>query len=387
MKEQDASLLKISDNAQRIILNLELISMLNSTVFMDIDPFQAIDPNDLAESLASSIEQIASSFIDLKHPLLYYQQYHTTFLQWWLFYFLQFFMNLSDMGDAILAHTKSLFGLITGSPVLNQMTIGLRSPAKIYYPSSGSDFGLLVFLHGFGSSGQESGEWWLQLNQLNSNYAVITPNGIKNPQGTRYWSGSDACCDVLDQGVDDSKYVRKLIQTEIAKGSIDPKKIFVSGHSNGGFMSYHFACENSDLIAGIIVISGQTFLDNIYCQGLDKSGNPRKISVLHIHGTADETILYEGGSILGAEYPSVAGSISRWQENLGCTVTDLELSESITIDSNNLVTEVYLPVASSCPAGTHIEHWKMINEDHVPAFSNAFRTKLASWLDAHPKLV
>ncbi|TNV77491.1 hypothetical protein FGO68_gene16106 [Halteria grandinella] len=294
-------------------------------------------------------------------------------------------MNLGDMGDAVLAHAANILTLITGSNVVKQMVIGLRSPSRIYYPSTGSNFGLIVHLHGFDTVGEGSGVSWLKLNKLTSNYALIAPNGIKNPEGSRYWSGSDACCDVLDQGVDDAKYIRKIIEKEIAKGLVDPRKVFITGHSNGGFMTYRFACEHSDLIAGIVVISGQSFYDNAACQNLDKSGNARKISVLHIHGTADANILYNGGSIMGVQFPSVAGSISSWQENLGCTVTDLELSESITIDSNNLVTEVYVPAASSCPAGAHIEHWKMVNEDHVPAFSNAFRTKLAAWLDAHPK--
>jgi dipeptidyl aminopeptidase/acylaminoacyl peptidase len=44
------------------------------------------------------------------------------------------------------------------------------------------------------------------------------------------------------------------------------------GHSNGGFMTYHIACQYPDLVAGIIVISGANFFDNEYCKSLNKKG-------------------------------------------------------------------------------------------------------------------
>ncbi|TNV77574.1 hypothetical protein FGO68_gene13754 [Halteria grandinella] len=329
---------------------------------------------------------------ELMHPLLQYQQYSTTFFEWWAFLFIQYFLNVPDQGSALLTHITNFFSLLAGIKEVSKHVVGLRSPVDTYYPptysTSTDKFGLLIHLHGFGSSGAYSGGSYLKLTQAlpQGGYVLMLPNAIKNVQGTRYWKGTDACCDVMNMGVNDAKYIRSLIKKAVGTGRIDPNKVFISGHSNGAFMSYRFACEFSDLIAGIIAINGATFYDNGDCVSLYNSAAPRKMSILSIHSTADATILYAGGRILGATYPSLEGSIARWQANLGCTVTDLISSgESFTADSASHVAQVYVPVADSCPAGAHIEHWKVVDGVHGPGFTNAFRTKLVAWMDAHPK--
>ena len=50
--------------------------------------------------------------------------------------------------------------------------------------------------------------------------------------------------------VDDSGYVRQIIMTIQGIYKIDPRRIYVTGHSNGGYMSHRMACDHSDLIAG-----------------------------------------------------------------------------------------------------------------------------------------
>ncbi len=49
----------------------------------------------------------------------------------------------------------------------------------------------------------------------------IVPNGIKNSAGKRFWKGTDACCDILEMGLDDSKYLINLVDEIAAKYPID----------------------------------------------------------------------------------------------------------------------------------------------------------------------
>ena len=41
--------------------------------------------------------------------------------------------------------------------------------------------------------------------------------------------------------------------------TVDPQRIYVVGHSNGGFMSYRLACTRADRIAAIVSLAGATF--------------------------------------------------------------------------------------------------------------------------------
>lgn len=70
-------------------------------------------------------------------------------------------------------------------------------------------------------------------------------------------------------------------------------------------MSYRMACEYPELLAGIVTLAGATYYDNSVCTALSDAAD-RKLSILHIHGTQDNTIRYAGGNIRGVLYPSAA---------------------------------------------------------------------------------
>ena len=65
--------------------------------------------------------------------------------------------------------------------------------------------------------------------------------------------------------------------------NVDPYRIYVAGHSNGGFMSYRLACTHADRIAAIVSLAGATFDTPADCSPTEP------VAVLQIHGTADDT--------------------------------------------------------------------------------------------------
>ena len=73
--------------------------------------------------------------------------------------------------------------------------------------------------------------------------------------------------------------------------NVDPKRIFIVGHSNGAFMSHRLACDLSDRIAAIASLAGAAWNDASKC-------NPSsQVSVLDVHGDADTVINYGGGAV------------------------------------------------------------------------------------------
>lgn len=177
------------------------------------------------------------------------------------------------------------------------MIIGETRPVEIHLPA-GYDHKvkhpMLLFLHGYRSSAIEHQIYFNLASKASENgFVYLYPEGIKNVQSERYWRATDACCDFANMGLDDVGYIKNLIKEVKSRVSIDSNKVFIMGHSNGGFMSYRMACEHPELFAGVISASGLTWLDNAKCR---KTGQP--LNILHMHSVADQLALYDGGAFL-----------------------------------------------------------------------------------------
>ncbi len=100
------------------------------------------------------------------------------------------------------------------------------------------------------------------------------------------WNTGNCCGYAQAAKIDEVTFVRSLLDTLERLYPIDPNRIFATGLSNGGMMAYLVACRLADRIAAIAVVSGELSMD---C-------NPsRPVSVLIIHGTADQNLPYNGG--------------------------------------------------------------------------------------------
>ena len=61
-------------------------------------------------------------------------------------------------------------------------------------------------------------------------------------------------------------YLRAIIRDVMARYPVDRRRVFVVGHSNGGFMAYRMACEASDLVTGVVSLAGATWKDPARCR-------------------------------------------------------------------------------------------------------------------------
>ena len=119
------------------------------------------------------------------------------------------------------------------------------------------------------------------------NFALILPNGTRDREGQRFWNATDLCCGRSDSKPDDVAYLSGLVEEVGERVSIE--RIFAVGLSNGGFMSYRLACESLPGLTAIVVLGGSSFNDPTRCD------SARPVSVLHVHGTGDTIIKFEGG--------------------------------------------------------------------------------------------
>jgi len=280
-----------------------------------------------------------------------------------------------------------LAALVSSSPdAVSAQTIDAgRGELPLVVPSDydpGTPLPLVVLLHGYGSSGARQ-EAYMRFGALadSHQFLLVNPDGTEESGGEnrRFWNASEACCNFMRSTVDDSAYVMSIVDAVKAQYSIDPKRVYLIGHSNGGFMSYRTAYDHSDTIAAIASIAGAASTDEP-----PAPSNP--VHVLQIHGTADTVIAYEGGSFQGGpRHPGAREDVEAWARHNGCAAGGVATG-TLDLDRglDDLETEVTRYTAG-CKAGGSAELWTINGGGHGPAVSDHFSRLVVEWLLGHPK--
>lgn len=255
-------------------------------------------------------------------------------------------------------------------------------PFEVFAPTSydeATPMPLVVLLHGFGASGTIQ-EAYFQFQPLaeERGFLYVHPDGTVNQIGRQFWNATDACCG-FQTTVDDSAYLLALIEQVEADYNVDPKRIYLVGHSNGGFMSYRMACDHADKIAAIASLAGATFADASQCDPSEP------VSVLQIHGTADGTIPYTGGTILGNDHPSAPTTVDTWAGYDGCAATTVDTAAALDMDANLAGAETTTQAFEGCPTGIGVELWTIDGGAHIPARTADMSTGIIDFLLTHPK--
>jgi polyhydroxybutyrate depolymerase len=164
-------------------------------------------------------------------------------------------------------------------------------------------------------------------------------------------------------GINDVGFFNQMCDYMINNYSVDAKKIYATGISNGGFMSTRLGCELSNRIAAIAVnaatIEATTIAPNC------KPNRP--VPALYIHGTTDPLVPFLGGQITaggtaGGTILSHFQVIEKWVALNGCnstpTITDLP---DIANDGTTIKQRVY----SGGTNGSEVVSYVITNGGHT----------------------
>lgn len=268
-----------------------------------------------------------------------------------------------------------------------------RQPAKVYLPvqyNTKSAWPLVVLLHGFTATGDLQ-NYYLGMSARVSlrGFILVTPNGTLTPKGTvgekgrkldnvPFWSATDACCDFGKTGVDDAGYLARVIDEVKAKYNVDAKKIYVFGHSNGGFMANRLACEMGDQISAVASLAGGTFKDQTKC------AKPVAVSYLQIHATDDDTINY----YTAPEYAGGQPTVQQWVNRNGCggkPKAGPAADHLVLVPFKDTTSEIW----DRCKSGKKVELWTIralttpFHNSHAPLFNLSFTDKVLDFLFAN----
>jgi polyhydroxybutyrate depolymerase len=270
----------------------------------------------------------------------------------------------------------------SASPDAQSTSLGGARPVKLQVPpdvAAGQRYPLVLILHGYGANGfVQQGIFWLRDLPTTHHAFVLAPDGTIDSTGKQFWNADPACCDIDHTGVDDVAYLGGLIDTVMATRPIDPARVFVVGHSNGAFMAYRLACDRADVVTAIVGLAGAAASTPSAC------APKHPVSILDIHGNADDTVPYDGAVKGDIHQPGALATIAQWAGYNGCTGA---LTNGGRLDLDSILTgdETQTAATGGCPAGGAADRWTIDGGSHLPDFQPTLQSDLWTWLDGHAR--
>ncbi|BBY62985.1 alpha/beta hydrolase family esterase [Mycolicibacterium helvum] len=217
---------------------------------------------------------------------------------------------------------------------------------------------LVVMLHGWtGSAAQAEQEYgWNQLAD-SAKFVVAYPDGVG-----RSWNVGGCCGRASSDGVDDVGFITAAVREVVDNVGIDPARIYAAGISNGGMMAYKLACDSAVFAA----------IGPDAATELEACPAPRPISVLHIHGTDDRLIRYDGepGTAVPIKTPPPSEVNAFWRAVDQCQPPTTTVEAALTTS------------VASCPGGRSVELITVAGGGHDwPSFATQ---RMWDFFAAHP---
>jgi polyhydroxybutyrate depolymerase len=180
---------------------------------------------------------------------------------------------------------------------------GLTRQYKVHVPpgySAGVAAPVVFCFHGLSQDGvafcTDSGVAW-NAKADQAGFVLVIPNGYQQS-----WNGGSCCGAAASMNLDDVSLVRAIFAEVKSHLNVDTRRVYATGYSTGAYMSYRLACEAADLVAAVAPSAGEIGIPSIgggtggaaADAGADFTAcaPSQPVSVLDLHGTADNLISY-----------------------------------------------------------------------------------------------
>lgn len=232
---------------------------------------------------------------------------------------------------------------------------------------------LLIGLHAYDSNAWQYDQY-LRLSALTNseNLALLLPQGLKDADGSRFWNATPWCCAPPSGGVDDSAYIASLLDD--AAEIMQIEQVVAVGYSNGGFMAHRLACDGLDGLTAVVSLAGASFADETRCAA------PAPVSVLQIHGDADDQVLY-AGELGSTGYPGALAVAHRWALRAGCDLESRTDAPPLDLDRSIDAAETAVQRWSNgCADDVLVELWTIHGGGHEPDIEETIGARIVEWL-------
>lgn len=260
-----------------------------------------------------------------------------------------FFSGCAKKQEAPEPQVGSEFTLGPGDHDFSLVHDGITRKYKVHVPpnyNKNVPTPSVIYLHGGGGSIKMSEKDGMEQSSDKLGFILVAPAGT-GPFPNRLlvwnggkWDGGECCGSAVEKNIDDVGFISKMIDEIKGDFNVDEDHIYATGISNGGILAYRLACELSDKIAAVAPVAPPAVPSD--CRP------SRPISIMHVHGTADPRVPFNGGE--GAKERFVAQSaremVDSWIEMNVCPT-----GFTTAYQKGNAKCVSYKP----CKSGTEVE--------------------------------
>jgi polyhydroxybutyrate depolymerase len=185
-------------------------------------------------------------------------------------------------------------------------------------------------------------------------FIAVYPDGVQ-----KNWSDGRGTTDSEKVGVNDVVFLSSLVKQLSSELNADPKRIYATGISNGGFMSARLACDASSVFAAVAVVAA-TISENVRTNCKPS----RALPFVLIHGTADSFVLEAGGTMTkgdGGVIASTTQTVALWRDLNKCSSAATQSEINPTNDATSITLERY----TGCASGSEVAFYKITNGGHT----------------------
>ena len=227
----------------------------------------------------------------------------------------------------------------------------------VHVPSGyqeGDNLPLVIVYHGFGGCAFYMSDETGGLNDVadEEGFFVAYPQAAYRPaKEDTYWEpGFNGGESIYE---DDIYFTEQLIGHIDEEFSVDLSRVYASGYSNGGMLTYSLACLRGDLFSGVCVMSG-ALLDE-----MDACNPNQSVPMIIFHGIGDFVLPYNGDEY----YASVPDVVSLWLDHFQIPTSTLNSAE---LNGGNVIHDSY----HGGPSNTCLSLYTVMEEygspgDHV----------------------
>jgi len=231
---------------------------------------------------------------------------------------------------------------------------GLKRDYILYVPANytgNTNVPLVLNFHGYTSNANEQ-MWYGDFRTIadTSGFIIVHPQGTLL-NGVTHWNVGGW---TLGSTVDDVGFAEALIDSISSEYNIDPTKVYSTGMSNGGYMSFLLACQLSEKIAAIASVTG-----SMTPETFNNSNPQHPIPILQIHGTSDEVVPYNGASWT----KPIDDVIEYWVNYNNCNPTANTTNlPNINLTDGSTVEHI---IYTNGDNGVTVEHFKVTGGGHT----------------------
>jgi polyhydroxybutyrate depolymerase len=185
-------------------------------------------------------------------------------------------------------------------------------------------------------------------------FIVVYPDGVQ-----KNWSDGRGTTDSEKAGVNDVAFLSSLVQRLSSELNADPKRIYATGISNGGFMSARLACDASSVFAAVAVVAA-TIPENVRTNCKPS----RAVPFMLIHGTADKIVPESGGTMTkgdGGVIASTSQTVNLWRDLNKCSGAAVKTEINPANDGMSITLERY----TGCASGSEVAFYQVTDGGHT----------------------